>query len=647
MRGFQLYIAFLLLVLGSGQSQLSAQQMLQDKINIEQINGIVESLPSWRMQKLHEWRGYVDRLPSAEKQKVIVSAERVQDFDWPSLFATQYMEYKFNGNRTNYEQTVNKRRDVLSRLVLGELVENKGRFIPQIVNGLWLTLEESTWVSPAHIVVQKSGAGLADPLDSYIDLGAGRTAADLSAIYLLLKDELDEYSPQVSKKIVKELADKILTPYAERDDFWWMNLREGTLVNNWNIWVNTNVLKTALLVDTDDVRLRKVLQKLMVSADKFIDFYPEDGACEEGPSYWGHAAGELGQMIQWLEDASGQRVSFKENNKIHQMGNYILHAHITGNRFLNFADAEAIQVPYPAKIWTYGTLYDDASLKAFAAYLDGIKGETLSLGSVQDFLMTAGVYHDLRKTDGTALRKNTAHYYESLQMATLRSNHAKGDLFFAAIGGTNGVSHNHNDVGSFMLYLDSLPVLIDVGVGTYTKETFGPNRYALWNMQSQWHNLPIINGIQQKDGKAFAAQDVKFEQKGNTYTYSIDISQAYPKEARVKQWNREFIFSPTVNRLLIAEDYVLEEWIQPSEIMLMTPVKPIVEHSSISLILANGKLVKIGFDSKVVEPSVEAKSIEDIRIAKIWGDQVFRIKLSVKGNKLKQSVPYTVEVVNQ
>src|SRR5690606_26076825 len=131
---------------------------------------------------------------------------------------------------------------------------------------------------------------------------------------LLLKDELDEYSPQVSKKIVKELADKILTPYAERDDFWWMNLREGTLVNNWNIWVNTNVLKTALLVDTDDVRLRKVLQKLMVSADKFIDFYPEDGACEEGPSYWGHAAGELGQMIQWLEDASGQRVSFKENN---------------------------------------------------------------------------------------------------------------------------------------------------------------------------------------------------------------------------------------------------------------------------------------------------------------------------------------------
>jgi len=45
--------------------------------------------------------------------------------------------------------------------VIGELLS--GKYMDQIANGLWLILEESTWVFPAHIGAQHEGKGLPDP----------------------------------------------------------------------------------------------------------------------------------------------------------------------------------------------------------------------------------------------------------------------------------------------------------------------------------------------------------------------------------------------------------------------------------------------------------------------------------------------------
>ena len=42
-------------------------------------------------------------------------------------------------------------------------------------------------------------------------------------------------------------------------------------------------------------------------------------------------------------------------------------------------------------------------------------------------------------------------------------------MYLSAKGGNNGESHNHNDVGSFVLYCDGKPAVIDVGTGVYEK----------------------------------------------------------------------------------------------------------------------------------------------------------------------------------
>lgn len=79
-------------------------------------------------------------------------------------------------------------------------------------------------------------------------------------------------------------------------------------------------------------------------------------------------------------------------------------------------------------------------------------------------------------------------------MAARMEDGSDKGLYLSAKGGNNGESHNHNDVGSFVLYCDGKPVVIDIGTGVYEKKTFSPQRYEIPQMQSLYHNLPIIGG---------------------------------------------------------------------------------------------------------------------------------------------------------
>src|SRR5437868_13875778 len=108
-------------------------------------------------------------------------------------------------------------------------------------------------------------------------------------------------------------------------------------------------------------------------------------------------------------------------------------------------------------------------------------------------------------------------------------NSAQG-LYVAAWGGHNAQSHNHNDVGNFIVYGDGTPVLIDVGVETYSAKTFSAQRYEIWPMQSAYHNLPTINGIMQGAGREDKVKDVSFGESAKRVSFSADIAYAYPTE---------------------------------------------------------------------------------------------------------------------
>ena len=85
---------------------------------------------------------------------------------WESPNATLFAEFKTNGNRTRYEQWTFAKRRQLAALVLAEKVEGKGRFMPDIVNGIMSTLEETWWGIPAHY-----GTKVMRPEDQNVEIG--------------------------------------------------------------------------------------------------------------------------------------------------------------------------------------------------------------------------------------------------------------------------------------------------------------------------------------------------------------------------------------------------------------------------------------------------------------------------------------------
>ena len=147
---------------------------------------------------------------------------------------------------------------------------------------------------------------------------------------------------------------------------------------------------------------------------------------------------------------------------------------------------------------------------------------------------------------------------------------SKQGFFVAAKGGHNAESHNHNDVGQVVVFLDGKPVLIDAGVETYTRKTFSPQRYEIWTMQSAYHNLPTIDGVMQAPGEEFAARDVSCRTEGDLTTLSLDIAGAYPPEANLERWQRTVTLQRQ-DAVEVTESYELSQPVEEITLSFLTP----------------------------------------------------------------------------
>ncbi len=115
----------------------------------------------------------------------------------------------------------------------------------EIANGVWLTCEETFWGVPAHLGMQRAGPGLPDVSEPIVDLFAAETSSLLAWTDYLVGDRLARVSPLLPERIRLEINRRILTPCLVRNDFWWMGL-SGLPVNNWNPWICSNWLTSAL-----------------------------------------------------------------------------------------------------------------------------------------------------------------------------------------------------------------------------------------------------------------------------------------------------------------------------------------------------------------------------------------------------------------
>jgi hypothetical protein len=222
-------------------------------------------------------------------------------------------------------------------------------------------------------------------------------------------------------------------------------------------------------------------------------------------------------------------------------------------------------------------------------------------------------------------------YYPDLGLATARIRSGSCDgMYFAVLAANNGRSHSHNDTGSYILYRDGEPVAIDVGVEAYTAKTFGPDRYAIWTMQSAYHNLPTIGGVLQRNGQQFKATDRKYSSDDRRATYTFDIAKAYPQEAGVRWWVRTVTLDRMLDRVTIEEDFELARAV-PVSLSIMTPRDvDAAKAGNLALNPASGNkgTCLLKYDNTSLESKVETIPLDDAGLRASWGPQVYRILLT-------------------
>ena len=134
-----------------------------------------------------------EALDAQWKKETIRQGEAYLNYDYPSLSATDFMAFSRTGNRVLYEDKTFGKRYALSALVLAECVEDKGRFLDDIINGIFSICEESAWQLPAHNSYMRDTPQLLlpDVTAPIMDLFSCETGAVLAAAYYLLAARLD------------------------------------------------------------------------------------------------------------------------------------------------------------------------------------------------------------------------------------------------------------------------------------------------------------------------------------------------------------------------------------------------------------------------------------------------------------------------
>jgi len=429
----------------------------------------------------------------------------------------------------------------------------------------------------------------------------------------------------------KNIQERILDPYMNRSDFWWQafDSTPHTTVNNWNPWCNFNVLTCFMLLENNPEKLSAAVYRTMISVDKFIDKSNSDGACEEGPSYWGHAAGKMYDYLQILNLATAGKIRIFDEPMIKNMGEYISKSFIGNDWVVNFADASAKGGGLPGVIFRFGKAVNSNEMKQFAAYLFQLDTTKSYYNSDRDLfrcLENLASHNEMAKTVA-ALSNQNSMWYPQTEFCYMRNQNG---FFFAAKGGYNNESHNHNDVGSFILYLNKTPMFIDAGVGTYNRKTFSNERYSIWNMQSSYHNLPVINGVSESDGAQFRSKNVKFNSKESSF--KLDLENAYIKDAAVKKWSR--CYQLVKNGLVINDVFELNEIKAPTKLNFLIVVQPIIIIPGVVTLEKDGVILKIQYNKDQFLAKIETIFLDDLRMSNIWGKQIFRLSLVARNQQL-------------
>ena len=571
-----------------------------------------------------------DKLLGEHKDAFIAKGEKFIGFEWRLLRATDYLEYTRSGDRYAQEDRLAENAEALSSLMMAELAEGKGRFMDDIINGVFLFCETSSWAVSDHLYkFQQEHTPLPNYKENILALYQGNYSQMLSWAWYFFHGEFDKEDTMIAERLFHEIQTRELDTYLEKSHFDWMGFRAKATPNNWNPWCNSNAILCFMLLENDKDRLKSAVEKSIISVDRYLESLKSDGACDEGPVYWYVSGGHLLGYLQCLSMISGGKIEIWDSPLLKNFGEYIVNANITGHWQANFADAHPTCEPSAPIIWRYGKVVGSSMMTDYAAntyHTDGCDPVDADWSLLYRSLENLIACSELKAAGKRSFTHSDFVWYPETELAFMRS----GKGYLAVKGGNNRERHNHNDVGTCIYFYDGQPVLVDGGKGRYNSQTFDKRyRYKIWNMSSNYHNVPQINGCAQEYGRNFKASGSQADRRSMSFT--SDIAGAYPDSAGVKSWQITYRLLKD-GSLEIKDAFVLSSNEIPNELHFLVPTEP--DLSDEGVIGLNAGL-KLKYDKKVFAVSSEIISLEGAGFGKAFGNALWRLTLKAKSTPSK------------
>ena len=473
----------------------------------------------------------------------------------PVVKRSAYRNYRRTGDRQVPQAAAARRSAELGRATMAVWLGHPKADVDYLQDLLWAYCDDWTWVMAAH-------EGRA------IDLGSAGMAANFAEILHVLGDRLED---EVKERVSQEIDRRIF------QNFW--NYRHldawKTVRMNWNHVCNGEIIRTALYQIEEPAILAHMVHAAIQNMTYAIDGFTDDGGCEEGPGYWVYGFGHHVYTAHALHVKTNGELNLMAGDKIERICRYPLAANISGSLQSTFADAHHGYLP--ARIaMLINQFYDLPELyERCAQHPD----RTLKVSGMHELALYDGL-------KATGKPDHRDYLLPDMGQVKLRGKPGKRQMTVMALAGNNGVPHNHNDIGSFIVHRGDRLLLTDPGAPLYMRKTFSPQRYEIVFCNSMGHSVPLINGKQQRAGAQYygTLKVANLNGKGEKKAV-IDMTRAYPR-GTVKGLIRTLTLDSDENRLTLEDDYTFSQDPKSLEDAFIT-----FEEVSVS---ADGKSVRIG-----------------------------------------------------
>jgi len=435
----------------------------------------------------------------------------------PVLRRSAYRDYQRCGRRDRWETPNLARRARLDDASMALWLDHPRADLDHVQDLLWTICEDWTWVMPAHESLS-------------VDLGSVMCARLLAETVMLHRSLLEaEVIARVTTLIDERIWSRVCDPART---LWWR-----TVDTNWNLVCWGDTIRSALCLIDDPQRLANILHPAVSALNYGIAGFTADGGCVEGPGYWDYGFGFFARAALALHQRTAGRINLLDNESCRRIARFPLAASLRGKERALFADCRSGFISSETAL-AINALCPTPELLAFCKADPSGRLDCHSL-------------HDLALSDGRPLpHPPDVHdaLLPDLGLAKLQGRPGRSQLTLFCLGGHNGVPHNHNDLGSFVLYRGLRDLLTDPGGPRYTRDTFGPKRYDNVYCSADGHSVPVVNGVRQEVGSEYRATVTTVVEE-RLKTATVDLSAAYPKRAGLRSFHRTFRLDAKANHL--------------------------------------------------------------------------------------------------